>query len=220
MQPWILDLLSTCAEIERLLQLLTDFPGELWSYKKKGIAVMIKDVSRCRHHSRGIFHFSSNRWNLSKQICHYISEPRGVWLCNNNAPLVFLCSMSIKKNELSHPAKREYVVKYWKKKTLNQWRTSGMITEWAIFFSKTTLLTLTFTEKGRHDTGWAFDLVPGAPGQSERESNTHNKVLICTSMLDHADLLVQHSWYIFTIYQSCRVMKDQCYFALMIHYWI
>lgn len=106
MQPWILDLLSTCAEIERLLQLLTDFPGELWSYKKKGIAVMIKDVSRCRHHSRGIFHFSSNCWNLEKQICHYISEPRGVWLCNNNVPLVFLCSMSIKKTN-SHIRQKE-----------------------------------------------------------------------------------------------------------------
>ena len=201
MQPWILDLLSTCAEIERLLQVLTDFPGELWSVETRGIAVMIKGVSRCRHRSNGIFHFGSNCWNWEKQMSLYIRTKGcvcvcawvGVCVCNNSVPLVFLCFMSIKQIELSHPAKREYVVKYWKKKTISQWRTSCMITEWAKSSSKTTLLTLTFTEKAHHDMGLAFDLVPRAPVQSEK-NNTDNKVLICTSMLDHADLLVQHYW--------------------------
>lgn len=131
---------------------------------------MIKDVSRRRHHSNGTFHFSSNCWNLEKQICHYISEPRGVCVCNNSVPLVFLCSISIKKIELSHPAKRELIICCEILKEEDTQSMTHFLYDYGMsnFFSKTTLLTLPFTEKGHHDTGWAIDLVPGAPVQSEK----------------------------------------------------
>ena len=119
-----------------------------------------------------------------------------VCVCNNSVPLVFLCSISIKKIELSHPAKRELIICCEILKEEDTQSMTHFLYDYGMsnFFSKTTLLTLPFTEKGHHDTGWAIDLVPGAPVQSEKKSNTHNKVLICnTSMLDHADLLVQHS---------------------------
>lgn len=138
--------------------------------------MMIKDVSRCRHHSNGTFHFSSNCWNLEKQICHYIYiiyiyiRTKGcMCVCNNNVPLVFLCSISIKKSN-SHIRQKENML--WnierRRHSINDALPVWLRNEQ--FFLKNNTFDSDFDRKrkGHHDTGWAFDLVPGAPVQSEK----------------------------------------------------